>query len=346
MALLILYLRSTKIWQFPWIKFFVKGKEAGFNLREINLLRKVAVEGRLKDPTSLFWSIKQIDGSIRNVLLKYKSQGMEKDETANKFIAKLFDFRKRVEFQLPKYKMGLKTTREISNRQRVKITMPGMGPFFSIVVENLRKYFALSYPKGPKLPQGFNWRGQQIGVYFWRTGDAGYFFTTKVVEDFYDRQYPILHVGHTTSVIRTQKRRSVRAVVKRNAGIFPLKNIDEANEVIEQGKGFKAFLMDISEDGSAILIGGKAKLGLCLKMQVELSGSMVVQNGIVKGVNYDEAKNRSILHIQAITPTPFMRNLILTYVYNIFAEQDGEILDKFTPIPEEEEEEPPVTDRL
>ena len=188
----IIILRRTKVWSFPWIKFFLKGKESGFNFREINLLRKVAIANKLKDPTSLFWSIRALDYSIKGVILNYRAKGEENSEPVNDFISKLFDFRKRVEFQLPKYKLGLKTTRDIPEKQRVKISLPGLGPFISTVVENLRRYLAFSYPQGPKTSPGFSWKGQQINVYFWRAGDAGYFFNAKVIDDFYNKKYPII----------------------------------------------------------------------------------------------------------------------------------------------------------
>jgi hypothetical protein len=43
--------------------------------------------------------------------------------------------------------------------------------------------------------------------------------------------------------------------------------------------------------------------------------------GVVKGVNFDNAKNVSLLHLQAVTPSARMRNHLLTYVYNLFGEQ-------------------------
>lgn len=321
---IFLVFRNSQMGKFPWIQFYLKGKESGFVFKEIKLLSKVAIESRLKDPTSLFWSIKQLDNSIKGIVSKYRAQGEENSEAANDFVSKLYNFRKRVEFQLPKYKLGLKTTREIASRQRVKITTPGMGPFFSIVVESLRKYVAFSYPQGPKLPTGFSWKGQQVSVYFWRTGDAGYFFSSKVLEDFSDKKYPIIHIAHTNNLIRTQKRRSVRVEINRSAVLFPLKNINEGNEMIEGGKGLRCKIVDVSEDGAAILIGGRAKVGLPIKLQFELNDNMIVLNGVVRGINFDEKRNRSILHLQAFTPSNRMRNRILTYVYNIFGEREDD----------------------
>ncbi len=323
-AIVLFILYTSRKYRFPYVKFFLRGKEADFSFGEIMMLRKVAVENRLKDPTSIFWSLAQLDNSLKSLILKYRAAGDEESETNIDFVSKLFEFRKRVEFDLPKYKRGLKATRDISNGQKIKLSLPGAGPFFATVLENLRKYMAISYPRGPKLPTGFSWRGQQIAVYFWRHEDAGYSFTSKVLDDYIDMKYPILHVLHTSNLFRTQKRRSVRVEMNRQAVVFPLRRTDEMNEEIETGQGLRCKILDLSEDGSAILIGGKAKLGLPIKMQFEISDHTVVMNGVVKGVNFDEAKNRSILHIQSLPLSKRVRNIILAYVYNIFGERDDE----------------------
>jgi hypothetical protein len=47
-------------------------------------------------------------------------------------------------------------------------------------------------------------------------------------------------------------------------------------------------------------------------------------SGLVKGVSFDQKKNLSLLHMQAVPPGTRTRNYILTYVYNIFGEQKQE----------------------
>ena len=190
-----------------------------------------------------------------------------------------------------------------------------------MIVENLNRYMAISYPQGPKLPEGFSWKNQKVGIYFWRAEDAGYFFQAKVMEDFIDKQYPILHVAHSDNLVRTQKRNSVRVETDITAELFPLKSIDQANEVPEEGRGLKCRLADVSEGGAAILIGGKARVGLPIKVQFGLGESVIILSGVVKGLNFDQKKNRSMLHLQATPPSVAMRNRILTYVYNLFGER-------------------------
>ncbi len=320
----VLFLRKAGGGNFPWIKFYAKGNECGFSVKEINLLRKVAVESRLANPTSLFWSIKQLNRSIKGIIIKFRAQAREEDPSSVLFLSKLFDFRRAVELNLPKYKLGLSTTRKITKNQRIKITIPGMGTYFSQVVENLRRYIAVSYPQGPKLPEEFFWKGQKVNIYFWRQDDAGYVFQSKVIEDYLEQKYPILHIAHSDSLTRSQKRGSVRVDLNSPATLYPLTTIDAANELRESSKGLKCRILDVSEDGAALLIGGKAKVGLAIKIQFSLGKKEIVMCGTVNGLNYNQKRNQSILHIKGIPLRGITKNNLLIYIYNLFGEREIE----------------------
>ena len=86
----VIILRRAGGGKFPWIQFYTKGKESGFNFKELNLLRRVAVENHLSNPISLFWSIKQLDRSIRGVVIKLRAEGREHDESAIQFLSKMY----------------------------------------------------------------------------------------------------------------------------------------------------------------------------------------------------------------------------------------------------------------
>jgi c-di-GMP-binding flagellar brake protein YcgR len=321
LVIVLFFLRRGGGASFPWIHFYTTGKESGFTFKEINLLRKIAVENQLQNPTSLFWSVKQLDNSIKGLILKFRALGTEDEARSQQLVAKLYEFRKRVELSQPKYKIGLKSSRNLVQHQRLRIIMPGFDSFYSTVVENLNRYLALSYPRGPALPPGFSWKGRKIGIYFWRLNDAGYFFQSKVIEDYIDRKYPIIHIAHSDNLVRTQKRRSVRADCGLSAELYPMRVINEADEHPEDSRGLRCKLIDLSEDGAAVLIGGRAKLGLVIKLQFDLGGKIILMSGIVKGVNFDQKRNRSILHMQAQPPSTPMQNSILAYVYNIFGDR-------------------------
>lgn len=308
---------------FPWFQFYAKGKESGFNFKEISLLRKAAVDITLDNPTSLFWSVRQLDKTIKGVIIKARANTKIDTPEVQNFVANLYDFRKRVEFNTPKYKIGLKTTRDLLQSQKFRINLPGGGTFHSSLIDNLRKYMAISYPQSPdrKLPPGFSWKGQVLNIYFWRADDAGYFFEAKVLEDYLDQKFPILHISHSDNLVRSQKRRSIRCECNIGVNIYNLSTIEGSNEIQERTPGLKGRLVDISEDGAAILVGGRAKVGLPIKIQFTLSDFPLIMCGIVKGITFDPKKNRSVLHIQAATPSARIRNSILSYVYNIFEER-------------------------
>ncbi len=304
---------------FPWIQFYTRGRESGFAFPEINLLRKVAVENSIQNPVSLFWSVKQLDRCLRSMILKFR--GNAAHGINQELISKLFDFRKKVEFDQPKYKIGITTSRKISVRQVIKITLPGVGNYTSNVVENLKKYFAISYPVGPTLPMGVSWSGQKINIYFWRPDDAGYVFETKILNDFTDSKVPIMHVAHSDSLVRSQKRGSVRADVNKNAYLYSIKSGESANENIEKSPGIRCMILDISEDGAAILIGGKARAGLTVKIQTKLSGEDIAMCGVVRGVNFNQNKNQSVLHLKALPLSFNMKNKVLGFVYGLFPDK-------------------------
>jgi len=321
-VLAVILLRRAGGGRFPWLQFYMKGREAGFVFREINLLRRVAIENKLDNPTALFWSMKQLDRALKGTIIRYRARSQEQDPEYNHLLGKLFELRKRVEFDQPKYKVGIKSSRKLTPKQSLRIMLPGLGPFSAIVVENLNRYMAVSRPQGPKLPDGFSWKNQKVGVYLWRAEDAGYFFQTKILEDFIDRQYPIVHMAHSETMVRTQKRSSLRVDTDLPAELFPLKSIDAASDKPEESRGLRCRITDISEGGAAIMIGGKARVGLPVKVQFTLGDTPMSLNGVVKGITFDEKKNRSLLHMQASPTSAATRNRVLTYVYNLFGERE------------------------
>jgi c-di-GMP-binding flagellar brake protein YcgR len=302
---------------FPWVQFYVRGKESGFSFSEVNLLRRVAIENHLKNPTSLFWSVKTLDRCIRSAIVGFRSHHTVDQPKNMEFLDKLFTFRRRVEFDQPKYRLGISSTRGINPGQTFKITPPTGGVYISKLIENNRKYLAITYPRG-KSDTSVTWKEQAIKMYFWRKEDAGYYFESKVIGDYLDRKVPIIHINHSDNIIRAQKRRSVRRDVGAPALLFPLRTINQANEAVEDSGGYRCKLLDISEDGAALAIGGRAKAGLPIKIQVRLNDEAIVVCGVIKSVDYKQKNRASVLHIQAQPMSVGMRVRILTYVYGLF----------------------------
>ena len=308
---------------FPWFQFYAKGQASGFSLHEINTLRQAAVEAEMENPVTIFSSVRVLDQTIRSLILRFRVRQKMEDPATNQFLSEIFDFRRRVEFNLPRYRNGIKTSRELMAGQRIRIILEGGSTFHSQVVESLRKYMAVSYPVGQSMPEGFSWKAQRVNIYFWRAEDAGYYFESKVLDDFLNRKFPLLYLAHSDNLIRSQKRGSIRVEADIACQIYHLQNVRMSNDEIETNPGYKARMVDLSEDGCALLVGGKAKVGLAMKVQFRLREQTLTMTGTIRGITFDEKMNRSVLHIQAVPVADRTRNTILTYVYDIFDERKG-----------------------
>ncbi len=304
---------------FNWVEFYSMGKDAGFSFKEISLLRKTAVINKHQKPSSLFWSLDVLDKAIAGIHKKKdaESDAMEK-EYLEYLLKKIYNYRKKVEFQKPRYNRGLDNTWEIPLNQVLKLKVEMVGVYECSVIENNRTYLLVTYPKGPPLPVGFSWRDRTLNVYFWKKEDAGYFFQAKILEGYPDRDFKTLRMTHSDVVLRSQKRKSVRTPCEIPAQLYPVRSVHTATIIPESKPGLRCILKDISEDGASVLIGGRGEKNMSLKIQFTLYDKPVVMRGVVRTIDYDGSKNLSLLHIQAVEPDEESRYLILSLVYNIF----------------------------
>lgn len=302
--------------RFSLLEYYARGKELGFTLKESKALLEMAKTAAIPDPTAPLWSIRELDMLIKALNKRYRTEGKGRDKNTLHFMEKIYDFRKKLEFDQSKYKSGITSSRFIRANQRIRILVQGIGVYSSTVIDSNERYLVVSYPVGARVPQDFQWKGSRISVYFWRQDDAGYVFDTYVLEDLRIRDIPVLQLGHSEALLRTQKRKSIRIRSRMPAYLYLLKHLEGAYEKPERVPGLKCIIQDLSEDGVSILIGGKAKAGLMVKVQFYLGDDQIVLSGTVKGNEYDVEKSQSLLHIEAVKPSPRMRNLIRSHVYN------------------------------
>ncbi len=310
-----LLLRGDK--RFSPLEYYARGKEVGFSFTEATQIRDMARLAGVRDPTSALWSIRELDICIKAFGRKFKNEGRDRDRAVLALMEKLYAFRKKLEFEQPKYRAGITSSRFIRSNQRIRILVDSVGIYSSTVIDSNERYLVVSYPVGAKIPQGFQWRGARISVYFWRQEDAGYVFDTYVLEDLRIRDIPVLQLGHSESLLRTQKRKSLRVRSKVPSYLYLLKRLEGAYEKPERVPGLKCVVQDLSEDGFSVLIGGKAKVGLLVKVQFYIDDDLIVVSGTVKAAEYDVEKKQALLHVEAVVPSPRMRNIILAHVYNV-----------------------------
>ena len=89
---------------FSPMEFYARGKEIGFTVNESNVIHRISTLAGISDPTNVYWSIRELDACIAAFSRKYKNEGTERDRENLKFMDKLYEFRKRLEFEQPKYR--------------------------------------------------------------------------------------------------------------------------------------------------------------------------------------------------------------------------------------------------
>ncbi len=310
-----------------WVKFFARGKDEGFGFREIALLKQAAQKARLEDPMALFWSLKQLNESIKVVTVRAKLAGKEEHPETQNFLSKLYDFRKKLEFEQPRYRKGIQSSRQILESQSLRILLEGAGVYKSRVLRNTDRHLTVLFPEGSLSKGNIVWSGKKVSVYFWRIDDAGYVFDSYVIDEVKSNAHPALQLSHSDSLVRAQKRKSIRAQTSIPAYLYIMAG-DEDPHRLETEPGYRCVLKDVSEDGCAVAIGGKANDGLHVRIQFELGGELIAMGGVVKSSEYSEEEQRSLLHIEAFPLPVSVRNRIQAEVFGIQSEE--ELSDNFS----------------
>jgi c-di-GMP-binding flagellar brake protein YcgR len=321
----MLFMNSGKEKSGGWIKFFAKGKEEGFTIKDMEQLRRLVANCQIQDPTSIFKSQAQFEKIIRSMVAALHLSGDYDNPATQYLLSKLFDYYKKIEMQSSENKTRITTSQQISEGQTLRILVPGTGVYKSEVVKNMGNYLAISRPVNAKLTASMDWYGLKISIYFWREDDAGYVFDSEVVDEVFSRGISSLKIDHNNSLFRTQKRKSTRVKFRKAAFLYLVNDNDNPHR-LEKSAGLKVMLEDISDSGCAFKVLGQVNTGLRLKVQFLLNKIPVCVPGTVRSVDFLHESNTSIVHMEA-DPLPIgTRNYILCEVFNLLPEDDEDEL--------------------
>lgn len=286
-----------------FLDFYVRGNRVGFSIGELRALHGLAREFKLADANNMLLSQSHLDRSLRLILREGAKVGLLGQENTVKLLSKVFEYRMGIEKNRPRYRKGLDSTRMIDAGQVLKLLVTGVGVFQVKVIENFRSHIAVEKPTGKGVPATHHWKDQRLDVYFWRKGDALYYFETFVIND-PDKAalQPVLQLIHSEKLVRTQKRNAIRVKVMKMGSLTPLASREDADEVWNPSAGYQCKVTDISETGAAIIVRGKVTAGRMVKLQIDLGGLPVVMCGEIKGSTLNAAYNVSLLHIEALPP--------------------------------------------
>lgn len=306
------------------INFFVQGLDSGFSISEISLLWNTAQVCELDQPTSLFFSMQALTKCMSQISNETNDDGTQRNQL---LMSKLFDYRTKIQNEADD-KKGLSTTHSLEKGQNLRIILPGKGVFSSELVNNGNQLI-VSIPKQKNLIpfSGEEWVGKVISVYLWRKGDARYVFDTTVAGQGLFLGKSALFLKHSASLVRTQKRKSVRVKCEIYGMLYIIKKDNIDMNAIETQNGFRCLIEDISESGALIRIGGKGVQNVKIKLQYTLNNRLILMFGTIRTVEFSQEKNQSLLHFECTHIDTSMRNEVLKFVYNMLPQNEKEVLE-------------------
>jgi c-di-GMP-binding flagellar brake protein YcgR len=275
-------------------QFNVNGKAAGFSPEEIDELRTIALQAGIKDYASLFQSPEKMEICMHSLLRTIRTGG--DDPVKQDFLARLYEYRKKIEMGGPK--QGVTGSHEIGEGQELRVVLNNSEIYQSRVLKNNPGYLLISRPVSPKGAVTFSWARQRLSLYFWKEGDAGYVFDCVVLDEVYLRGISALKVCHSDSLLRTQRRKSIRIKTHKPAFLTILddKTVSDTPKPLPEGQ---CFIEDLSNAGCGVSIDGKAARGMRVKLQFALDDKPLTMTGTVRAVEYTGEANRSMLHVAA-----------------------------------------------
>jgi c-di-GMP-binding flagellar brake protein YcgR len=300
------------------------GKEAGFSFKEVEMLRQITVQCSIEDSCSIFSSQEQLDQCIRAIVRNIRMSGENEDQGIQDFLSRLYDYRKKIEPESHASSNGISNSRQMINGQVLKILVSGGGVYRSQIIKNISQFMTISRPVNQKNAPPISWQGTKISVYFWREDDAGYVFDSEVLDEVISSGVSALKIAHSDSLFRTQKRRSTRMKMNKQAFLYLIKD-DKPSYKLEIYPGLKCLLEDLSDTGCAVVVAGQTESGLRVKIQFALDNIPVCISGIVRSTSFKSDTNRSVLRIEA-DPMPIeIRNLILGQMFGASQDDDDDL---------------------
>ena len=318
------------------IQFFMMGQDQGFKFNEIILLWKLAKEAEIEEPLKLYVSVPTLNMAISKVIMNAKENGTESLESTQNFIAKLYDYRTKIDLEHDS-KKGLDSTKYLEKGQRLRIILKGKGVFASEIL-NVGHELIIQLPlqKNVRTVDPDEWVTHDVSVYLWRKGDAGYVFDTRVTNAGIFQGQSVIYLAHTNQLERAQKRKSVRSACQIYAQLYFIDTTGEPNyDALEVEPGYKCLLEDISEDGAMIRIGGLGRQNVKIKIQFEIDERIIIMFGIIRAVEFNQQANQSRLHFECLHIEKEMKNKILEFIYRDLSEDKKNELTALAEVEEE-----------
>jgi c-di-GMP-binding flagellar brake protein YcgR len=298
------------------------GRALGLPAAHVEALEALVRATKVKQPFLVYTNAGLLDDVLRRGLLSLaNAQGISEDQR---------EARKALYFQIKqiieagaKRPVGVKSTHFMKPGQSLTVTVEGSGQYPSKVVSNMTDFLTVAAP--PAAAQGTSrWtRGTAISVYFWREGDAGYSFPSKILGYDTVKGIPCILIQHGKALRRQQRRRNRRKPIMRPCFYYPIR-VEETGQgrravrkaVVENKLGSLGTVVDLSGGGCGVQTLTPLDPGKLVMIEFDIDKRAPIRAfGKVKRVRRMKGRG-GIMHVMFTNVTRQYLNRIFEFVYD------------------------------
>ena len=283
------------------LDFYSTGMDSGFVLPEINLMWAAAKRISLVTPSRIFGSLSELDKIIREMSCKENISPGSGTSSESVLLKKLLKYRNKLELDKSRNRSGIKSTRTIAVGHKLYIRIETGAIYTSEVIENEPEHLTIRIPSGESLPPDFSWRTRTLNIYLWREDDAGYFFQSHIIQDYYDLKKLHFRIHHSDKVLRRQRRESLRRIVSIRAGFHVMDDSHDANQLAGKEQGRVCFIENLSTGGARIRTRERLKKQQVIKLELKLRKEYLVIPGVILRCRQSKDNSEYISNIEFLS---------------------------------------------
>ncbi len=316
----IIYLQQRrKIILEEWEWFYRMCEEKDLSEAEMKLLREMIKKCKVRNPVSIFKSVKLFDKCVIREFKRLNLSEIEREEYADD----ISELRKKLHYD--RFLPGdiLHSTREIPPKQRIRVGLEinGKKHYFRSIVQDIKEDSIVIL--SPKLERfaGQLEVGKPVEIYFWNYGDAGYTFST-VINNIIDDAPGFLYIDHSDKLERSQRRHYFRIYIHLPL-YFRSLTPEQRTELAENGlvqfpkdlKPHPGKITSLSGGGASFVTDTTFPNGKLLWLEIEISGSHTITNIYGKVIRSKKiGKSKFKLYIEFVFISDNEREMIVGFV--------------------------------
>jgi c-di-GMP-binding flagellar brake protein YcgR len=289
-------------------------KSMGLTTAQSDTLERLVAATKTRQPFLVFSSPALLDDVLRRGLysIDANTTASEEEREARKSI--VFGIKQAIERNARRGTV-LRSTHLVKPGQVLAVGTES-GTFQSRVVSNMKDFLTILAPAA----DGARWpRGTPVDIHFWREGDAGYTFRSKVLGYDTVKGVPCVLVQHTKTLRKEQRRRARRKAIMRACFYYPVRINDTGGQrraVIEHNLRGLGTVVDLSTGGCAIQTLSPYEPGRLVMVEFDIERKTPIRAfGKVRGVRREGARG-GVMHVMYTRVTRQYLNRICEFVYD------------------------------